>query len=83
MFDKLEVISMVPMIKTVVLTAGKVAWLTIIQNTKERGFSIARNSKAYFLTPGLTTPIRNSKTFGKKWATIFMTQKLSQTSADC
>jgi hypothetical protein len=60
------------------LTAGNVAWLTIIQKTKERGFSTALKSSAYFLTPGLTTPIRNSKMLGMKCATIFMTQKLSQ-----
>jgi hypothetical protein len=55
-----------------------VTWLTIIQKTKDKGFSRAASSCIYFLTPGLTTPTRNSKTLGKKWATILHPQKLSQ-----
>jgi hypothetical protein len=77
--DELALISIMFSIKVMLLTPGKVAWLTIIQKTNDKGFSMARRSRAYFLTPGLTTPMRNSKTLGRKWATIFMTQKLSQT----
>jgi hypothetical protein len=79
-FDKLEQVNKAFSIEMVALTPGKVAWLTIIQNTNDKGFSMARRSRAYFLTPGLTTPMRNSKTLGRKWATIFITQKLSQTN---